>query len=45
MIAQQIYYRYHLGQTHNEDYARFLPVVRCLDRRCSSLLGLAQEGG
>jgi aminoglycoside phosphotransferase (APT) family kinase protein len=38
VIAQQIYYRYHHGQTHNEEYARFLPVVHYLDRRCSRLV-------
>ena len=38
VIAQQIYYRYHHGQTHNEEYARFLPVVHYLDGRCSRLV-------
>ncbi len=38
VIAQQIYYRYHLGQTTNEEYARFLPVVRYLDSRCARLV-------
>ena len=28
VIAQQIYYRYHHGQTTNEAYARFLPMVQ-----------------
>ena len=32
VIAQQIYYRYHHGQTTNEAYARFLPMVQ-LPRR------------
>ncbi len=38
VIAQQIYYRYHEGQTSNEEYARFLPVVRYLDQRCTRLV-------
>ena len=37
-IAQQIYYRYHHGQTTNEDSAAFLPVVQHLDERCNRLL-------
>ncbi|MGZ4536498.1 MAG: phosphotransferase family protein [Nocardioidaceae bacterium] len=38
VIAQQIYYRYHHGQTHNEAYAQFLPVVRYLEQRCTRLI-------
>jgi aminoglycoside phosphotransferase (APT) family kinase protein len=38
VIAQQIYYRYHHGQTSNEEYASFLPVVEYLDERCNRLL-------
>ncbi len=38
VIAQQIYYRYHHGQTTNEAYARFLPMVRLLDERCNALI-------
>ena len=38
VIAQQIYYRYHHGQTTNEAYARFLPMVQLLDERCNRLL-------
>lgn len=38
VIAQQIYYRYHHGQTTNEAYARFLPMVQLLDRRCNALI-------
>jgi aminoglycoside phosphotransferase (APT) family kinase protein len=38
VIAQQIYYRYHHGQTTNEEYARFLPVVEYLDERCHRLV-------
>ncbi len=41
VIAQQIYYRYHLGQTTNEAYADFLPMVRHLEQRCLGLLGEA----
>jgi aminoglycoside phosphotransferase (APT) family kinase protein len=38
VIAQQIYYRFHHGQTTNEAYGRFLPMVHLLDQRCSRLL-------
>jgi len=37
-IAQQIYYRFHHGQTSNRAYAGFRDVVRILDARCSTLL-------
>ena len=39
VIAQQIYYRYHHGQTHNEAYARFLPMVRYLEQACQERIG------
>jgi aminoglycoside phosphotransferase (APT) family kinase protein len=42
VIAQQIYYRYHHGQTHNEAYARFLPMVNFLEQRCEQLIGSAR---
>ncbi len=42
VIAQQIYYRYHLGQTTNEAYAGFLPMVHYLEQRC---LRLIEEAG
>ncbi len=38
VIAQQIYYRYHHGQTTNEEYARFLPVTTYLEKRCNALI-------
>jgi aminoglycoside phosphotransferase (APT) family kinase protein len=38
VIAQQIYYRYHHGQTTNQEAARFLPVVQYLDARCHRLV-------
>jgi aminoglycoside phosphotransferase (APT) family kinase protein len=41
VIAQQIYYRYHHGQTTNEESARFLPVVTYLDERCHRLIDQA----
>ena len=41
VIAQQIYYRFHHGQTTNEEYARFLPVVQYLDLRCGRLVDQA----
>ena len=43
VIAQQIYYRYHHGQTSNEEYARFLPVATYLEQRCNRLLDEAGE--
>jgi aminoglycoside phosphotransferase (APT) family kinase protein len=43
VIAQQIYYRFHHGQTHNEDYARFLPMVQLLDARCNELIDRAAK--
>jgi aminoglycoside phosphotransferase (APT) family kinase protein len=41
VIAQQIFYRYALGQTTNESYAVFGPAVQILDRRLRRLLGQA----
>jgi len=38
VIAQQIYYRFHLGQTTNPAYERFLEMVHYLDQRCSRLV-------
>ena len=40
VIAQQIWYRYSHGQTHNEAYAVFGPAVGYLEQRCRRLLGL-----
>ena len=37
-IAQQIYYRFHHGQTTNPAYGAFREVVRFLDRRCTELI-------
>ena len=37
-IAQQIYYRFHHGQTSNPAYGTFGDVVRILDARCTTLL-------
>jgi aminoglycoside phosphotransferase (APT) family kinase protein len=39
VIAQQIWYRYAMGQTHNEAYAVFGPAVAYLEQRCRRLLG------
>lgn len=41
VIAQQIYYRYHHGQTTNEAYAGFLPIVHYLEQRCTALIQAA----
>jgi aminoglycoside phosphotransferase (APT) family kinase protein len=40
VIAQQIWYRYFHGQTHNEAYAVFGPAVAYLEQRCRRLLEL-----
>ncbi len=37
VIAQQIYYRYHHGQTSNERFAVFGPAVQYLEHRCAEL--------
>ena len=37
-IIQQIYYRYHHGQTHNPAFKRFWTLVHYFDWRCRSLL-------
>ena len=39
VIAQQIWYRYAMGQTHNEAYAVFGPAVGQLERRCRRIIG------
>jgi aminoglycoside phosphotransferase (APT) family kinase protein len=38
VIAQQIWFRYVQGQTHNEAYAVFGPAVAYLEQRCRRLL-------
>ncbi len=38
VIAQQIYYRYFHGQTHNEAYARFGPAAQYLEVRCRQII-------
>jgi aminoglycoside phosphotransferase (APT) family kinase protein len=38
VIAQQIYYRFHHGQTSNPAYGEFRQVVRYLDARCAALV-------
>ena len=38
VIAQQIWYRYVQGQTHNEAYAVFGPAVAYLEQRCRRIL-------
>jgi aminoglycoside phosphotransferase (APT) family kinase protein len=40
VIAQQIWYRYFHGQTHNDAYAVFGPAVAYLEQRCRRILGL-----
>ncbi len=41
VIAQQIYYRYHHGQTTNEAFKDFWFFVGYLDERCRRVAGLA----
>lgn len=38
VIAQQIYYRFHHGQTTNPAYGAFRDVVHHLDQRCGALV-------
>ena len=38
VIAQQIYYRFHHGQTSNPAYGEFRDVVRFLDQHCAALI-------
>ena len=38
VIAQQIYYRYHEGQTTNEAYAAFLQVATYVEKRCNRII-------
>lgn len=38
VIAQQIYYRFHTGQTHNPAYGRFHELVAYLDQRCMRVI-------
>jgi aminoglycoside phosphotransferase (APT) family kinase protein len=38
-IAQQIYYRFHEGQTSNPAYGEFREVVQFLDQHCTALIG------
>jgi aminoglycoside phosphotransferase (APT) family kinase protein len=42
-IAQQIYYRYHHGQTSNPAFRRFWLIVTYLDWRCRSILRSAKR--
>ncbi len=37
-IAQQIYYRYHHGQTRNPAFAAFGPAVNYLEQRCLGII-------
>lgn len=43
VIAQQIYYRFHHGQTTNPDFVAFLPAVTYLESRCLSVMSGAAE--
>jgi aminoglycoside phosphotransferase (APT) family kinase protein len=38
VIVQQIYHRYHAGQTTNEAFKRFWIAVRYLDLRCRRII-------
>jgi aminoglycoside phosphotransferase (APT) family kinase protein len=37
VIAQQIYHRFHVGETRNPAYERFHELVVYLDRRCAQV--------
>jgi aminoglycoside phosphotransferase (APT) family kinase protein len=39
VIIQQIYYRFHSGQTHNQAFAGFATFVAYLDQRCRTAIG------
>jgi aminoglycoside phosphotransferase (APT) family kinase protein len=39
VIAQQIYYRFHHGQTTNPKFEYFYLMVNFLDERCRALIG------
>lgn len=39
VIAQQIYYRYHAGDTHNPAFRRFYLAVLMLEARCRRVIG------
>ena len=43
MIAQQIYYRYHHGQTTNEAYAGSCRWRSYLEQRCNRLIDEAAQ--
>ena len=45
VIAQQIWYRYYHGQTHNEAYAVFGPAVAYLEQRCRGLVSTGSTDG
>jgi aminoglycoside phosphotransferase (APT) family kinase protein len=38
VIAQQIYYRYHHGETHNPAFKRFWLLAHYLERRCRRII-------
>jgi aminoglycoside phosphotransferase (APT) family kinase protein len=42
VIAQQIYYRYHHGQTSNPAFKRFWVAAHVLERRCRRTLRAAR---
>ncbi len=45
VIAQQIYYRYHHGQTKNPAFRRFWMLVHYLEWRCRKLIPRRTTGG
>ncbi len=44
VIAQQIYYRYHHGQTRNPAFKRFWVAAHLLERRCRGVIRSAARG-
>lgn len=44
-IVQQIYFRYHHGQTRNREFAGFIDVTNYLEQRCLRLIGKTARQG
>ena len=42
VIVQQIYYRYHHGQTNNPAFAGFIHITNYLEKRCLKLIAASQ---
>jgi aminoglycoside phosphotransferase (APT) family kinase protein len=42
VIVQQIYYRYHHGQTKNPEFAAYYGIVHFLEQKCRALIAQSQ---